>query len=112
MFQRSQLLAVRRRRRLDALVAHVVESCAPAVMELVAERIKGMTLCESRGYVRARAAREIRRQARMAFSSQPGIDASWEPLVVLRASEKVAPVVLRQLSAMRSRQSEPARRVA
>lgn len=112
MFQRSHLLAVRRRRMLDSLVAHVVESCAPAVIELVAERLRGMTLCEARGYVRARAGREIRRQTRMAFANQPGMNAGWEPLVVLRASEKVAPVVLRQLSAMQSRQAPDMRRVA
>jgi hypothetical protein len=112
MFQRPQLLAVRRRRVLDSLVAHVVESCVPAVIDLVSGRLKGMTLCEARGYVRARAGREIRRQARMAFSNQPGVDPSWESLVVLRASEKVAPVVLRQLSGMRNRESEVVRRVA
>jgi hypothetical protein len=105
MFQRSQLLAVRRRRRLDSLVAHVVESCVPAVIELVAERLKGMTLCEARGYVRARAGREIRRQTRVAFANQPAVHAGWQSLVVLRASEKVAPVVLRQISAMESRQA-------
>jgi hypothetical protein len=112
MFQRSQLLAVRRRRLLDSLVAHVVESCVRAVIELVAERLKGMTLCEARGYVRARAGREIRRQARMAFANQPGANAGWESLVVMRASEKVAPVVLRQISAMESRRFASDRRAA
>jgi hypothetical protein len=111
MFQRSQLLAVRRRRLLDSLVAHVVESCVPAVIELVAERLNGMTLCEARGYVRARAGREIRRQARMAFASQPCVNAGWQSLVILRASEKVGPAVLRQISATAGRQAA-ARRAA
>lgn len=109
MFHRSQLLAVRRRRMLDSLVAHVVESCVPAVVELVAQRLQGMTLCEARGYVRARASREIRRQTRIAFANHPNINAGWESLVVMRASEKVAPVVLRQISTIESRRASVSR---
>ncbi|HEX6963290.1 MAG TPA: hypothetical protein VF175_15590, partial [Lacipirellula sp.] len=75
-------------------------------------RISSMSVCEARGYIRARAAGEIRRQARLAFSQQPGVDAAWEPLVVLRATERVAPLALRQLSANRTRQAEPKRRAA
>lgn len=112
MFQRPHGLAARRRRTIDALVLRVAESSAVAVAQLVANRLAGMSVCEARGYIRARAGLEIRRQARLAFSSQSGMNSTWEPLVVLRASEKVAPVVLRQLSAARGGQAQGLRRAA
>jgi hypothetical protein len=112
MFHRSQILAARRRRALEALVMQVVELSAAAVCDLVADRLEGMSVCEARGYIRARAGREIRRQTRAAFTRQPGLNIGWELLVVLRASEKVGPVVLRQLSASRTQQREGIRRAA
>jgi hypothetical protein len=112
MMQRSQLLVVRRRRMLDGLVTRIVELSAPAVCALVADRLVGMTLCEARGYIRARSGREIRRQVRLAFSQQSGINAAWEPLVVLRAAEKVTPAVLRQLSAARGQHAQTSSRAA
>jgi hypothetical protein len=48
----------------------------------------------------------------LAFSQQPGIDPMWEPLVVMRATERVAPLALRQLCAARTRQADVANRRA
>lgn len=104
MFQRHFAIATRRRQALDALVRRIAESSVDAICQLVAGRVESMSVCEARGYVRARAAAEIRRQARAAFALQPGVDPAWEPLVVLRAVERAAPMALRQLAA-RGRQS-------
>ena len=113
MFERSFGVAARRRRTLDALVRHVAEASVEAICRLVEDRIQSMGPCEARGYVRARAAREIRQQTRLAFSQQPGIDASWELLVVVRSTERVVPLARRQLAAMRiSRQAATQRRAA
>jgi hypothetical protein len=105
MLQRHFAVAARRRRMLDALVLRIAESSVDAICQLVADRVQTMGLCEARGYVRARASAEIRRQAREAFAQQPGVDPAWEPLVVLRATERVAPLALRQLTSARSRQA-------
>ncbi len=111
MLQRHFAVAARRRRMLDALVGRIAETSVEAICQLVRERVESMSLCEARGYVRARAAGEIRRQARVAFSQQPGVDPAWEPLVILRATERVAPLALRQLSALR-REAVPTHRRA
>jgi hypothetical protein len=112
MLERHFAVAARRRRALDALVRRIAESSVEAICQLVAERIDSMSMCEARGYVRARAAGEIRRQTKLAFSHQPGVDPAWQPLVVLRATERVAPLALRRISANRTRQADPVKRYA
>jgi hypothetical protein len=113
MLERSFGVAARRRRTLDDLVRHVAEASVEAICRLVQERVETMGPCEARGYVRARAAREIRQQTRLAFSQQPGVDAGWELLVVVRATERVVPLAMRQLTAMRMHyESTPQRRAA
>lgn len=104
MLERQFAVAARRRRAIDTLVGRVAEASVEAVCQLVGDRISLMGVCEARGYVRARAGREVRRQARLAFSAQPGVNTAWEPLVVLRAAERVAPMALRQLAAGRMHQ--------
>jgi len=106
MLERHFAVAARRRRVLDALVRRIADASVEAICQLVGNRVESMSVCETRGYVRARAAGEIRKQTRLAFSEQPGVDAMWEPLVILRATERVASLALRQLSAGRSRQEE------
>jgi hypothetical protein len=112
MLERRFALAARRRRMLDALVRRIAESSVEAICQLVGDGINSMSICEARGYVRARAAGEIRRQARIAFTQQPGVDAAWEPLVILRATERVAPLAMRQISAGRTHQAESTRHAA
>jgi hypothetical protein len=106
MLDRRFAVAARRRRVLDALVRRIAESSIEAICQLIGNRTESMSVCEARGYVRARAALEIRRQARLAFSQQPGVDAAWEPLIVLRATERATPLALRQLSAERAAQRD------
>lgn len=101
MLERTFGVSARRRRTLDSLVRRVSEASVDAICRLVEERVAEMGPCEARGYVRARAAREIRQQTRLAFSQQPGVDASWELLVVVRSTERVVPMAMRQLAAMR-----------
>jgi len=112
MFDRPFGVAARRRQTLDALVRHVAEASVEAICRLVEDRIQTMGPCEARGYVRARAAREIRQQTRLAFSQQPGIDASWELLVVVRSTERVIPLAMRRLAAMRLDRQTAAQRQA
>lgn len=95
-----------RRRTLEMLVRYVAESSLEAVCRLVAQRVEAMTLCEARGYIRARAGREIRRQTRLAIASHPAADAAWELPVIVRATDRVAPLALRQIIGARVRQGE------
>jgi hypothetical protein len=114
MLDRRFAVAARRRRVLDALVRRIAESSVEAICQLIGDRTQSMSVCEARGYVRARAAAEIRRQARLAFSQQPGVDAAWESLVILKATERAAPLALRQLSMERAARKDaaPRRRAA
>ncbi|RIK80772.1 MAG: hypothetical protein DCC67_08875 [Planctomycetota bacterium] len=113
MLPRRFGIAARRRRVIDDLVRRVTESSVEPVCRLIAEQVQGMGICEARGYVRARAAAEIRRQARAAFASQPGLDRAWEPLVVMRATERVGSSALRRIASARTQQSDqPCRRAA
>ena len=66
---------------------------------LVAHPIVGMGPCEARGYIRGRAGREIRRQARLAVSRHIGVDAAAVAAIVARASDRVPSLVLRRLTA-------------
>jgi hypothetical protein len=96
-----------RRRMVESLARHVAEMSLEPICRLVADRVATMSLCEARGYIRARSAREIRRQARLALATQPAADAAWELPVVLRATERVAPLALRRLMGARTPQPLP-----
>jgi hypothetical protein len=91
--------AVLRRQAIDALARHVAEASVETVIPLVARRVSAMGPCEARGYIRARAGREIRRQARLALPHVDMAGPSWEAAVIARASDRVAPLVLRRLAA-------------
>ena len=86
-----------RRRLMDGVVRLVAEQSVAAVCRVVSSRISGMSMCEARGYIRARAGLEIRRQSRLALSRELGADADWENAVVARATERVVAQVMRQL---------------
>lgn len=104
----GQLLgAARTRRTIDGLVEHVANASLENASRLTADRTTGMSPWEARGYVRARAGREVRRQARMALESHPEL-ASAHEAIARRASDRVASLVLRRLSAAAS----PRNRVA
>jgi hypothetical protein len=82
---------------MDGVVRLVAEQSAAAVGRVVASRVQGMTLCEARGYIRARAGVEIRRQTRAALGREVNSDAAWENAVTARATERVVALVMRQL---------------
>jgi hypothetical protein len=86
-----------RRRLMDGVVRLVAEQSAAAVSRVVAGRIHGMSLCEARGYVRARAGVEVRRQTRTALCREVNSDAAWKNAVAARATERVVALVMRQL---------------
>jgi hypothetical protein len=99
-------------RALEALARQVAELSVEAISRLVIGQTGGMTPCEARGYVRARSAREIVRQTRLAISHLPGADASWESPVRQAATERVVPLVMRALrttKAAAARAAEPDR---
>jgi hypothetical protein len=98
-----------RRRTIDALVRQVAEASADVVVDIVADKLAGMGPCEARGYIRARAGREVRRRAWLAVRREAELSGAWEAIAV-RASDRVPPLVMRRLSAA-ARAAEP-RRVA
>ena len=92
----AELLGAGSSRRIDALSRQVADLSLESVCQLVVGQVEGMTFSEARGYVRARAVRLVRKQARMAISRQPGADQSWVEAVTRAATEQIVPLVLRQ----------------
>ncbi len=86
------------RHAIDIMVQQVAEGSVEAVERLVRRRVAGMGPSEARGYIRARAGREIRSRVRVAVASRPELVAVWESIAA-RASERIAPLVLRRLAA-------------
>src|SRR5882672_1468600 len=89
------------KRPQESLARQVAELSVEVIYRLVAGHTRGMTPCEARGYVRARSAREISRQTRMAVSRWPGADLAWESSLRLAATERVVPLVMRALTRMK-----------
>ena len=85
-------------RQADVFAVKIAEQSANQVLARVAGRTDCMTLCETRGYIRARAASEIRRQTRIAMSDRSA-DAGLTALVIRRSTERIVPLVLRRLAA-------------
>jgi hypothetical protein len=84
-----------RARKIEAIAMQVAETS----MEKIHLRIVGctaaMTTSETRGFIRARAGHEIRRQTRILLSRQQSAGSDWETRVIHLATEKVIPLVLR-----------------
>jgi len=95
------LYPARRQRCIDAIARHVAEQSIDVVAELVKDHIQAMSLCEARGYIRARATAELRCKARLALRKIPEADAGWENEVVAKAADRVAPLALRQCAAQK-----------
>jgi hypothetical protein len=85
-----------RRRLMDAMVRLVAERSLAAVSNLVDGRMDGMSLCETRGYIRARAGQVVRRQSRAVMQCENAARAAWENALVARATERVVALVVRQ----------------
>lgn len=95
----QQLFPDRRRERgVEALARQVADLSVEAVCRRIGGKIAGMSHYELRGYVRARAAAEITRQARAAIRRSPGADIGWEPAIVERATDRVVPMSVRHIA--------------
>lgn len=84
--------------RIEAIARQVAEQSTDEVSQLVGERVQGMCLAEARGYVQARAARTVLRNARVALSSEQGLSSSSLEEVVRLSVVQLVPRVLRQAS--------------
>ena len=107
----GHVLGVARSRRLaiEGIVEQVALASVDAAWQTSFDRVAGMSACEARGYIRARGGCEIRRQARLAVEPLPELASAWET-IALRASDRVASLVLRRLSAVTPRaRSAPGR---
>lgn len=107
-----QRLAVNASRDVDLLARQIAENSAPAVLHRVAGRTARMTLCETRGYIRARAAVEIRNRTRAALVRSSAATADQRAHVIRRATDRVVPLVLRQLAAAEASAVAPLQRAA
>ena len=74
-------------RRVDALSRQVADLSLESVCLLVGSRVESMTFSEARGYVRARAARIVRKQAWLAINRHPGGELAWIDAVARAATE-------------------------
>ncbi len=92
-------------RKIRSLAKMVAEQSVEGVCQRIAGHTTLMTTSETRGFIRARAARVIRRQARLLLSRQKDAQENWTRQTVCRATEQVIPLVLRQLSQSNSRAS-------
>jgi len=81
-------------RKIESLALQVAETSVAGVHLRVLGCLATMTTSEARGFIRARAGQEIRRQTRilLARQQQPGND--WEARIVRLATEKVIPLML------------------
>jgi len=80
----------------DSLVRQVADLSLESVCQLVSGHVEGMTFSEARGYVRARARRVVRKQARLVISPYPAAEQAWVDVIARRATEQLVPLVLRQ----------------
>jgi hypothetical protein len=89
----------------------VAEVSVETVTQMVGDRVAKMGPSEARGYIRGRAGRAIRRYTRLAVARHAVAEASWENAVAVRASDRVAPLVMRQLT-LAAQRAEATRRIA
>ncbi|MCG8448218.1 MAG: hypothetical protein MI725_01385 [Pirellulales bacterium] len=94
----AKLFGATSARKTDALVKQVVDASIAGVCQRVAQHIDAMSLFEARGYVRARAARVVRRQTRLAINHLPEDNSAWSETIVRAATERLLPVVLQRMS--------------
>lgn len=99
------------RRLIDAPARQIAELCLPEVVELVAGQTTEMTLCEVRGYIRARAARAVRRRVQICVAETTDLR-PHEAMLRRRAIDCLVPVVMRRLAAWESPAAAVLRRAA
>ena len=84
--------------KLETLIRQVVDASVHPVCQRVRKQIETMTLSEARGYIRARAARVVQRESRLALSRVPAADTAWTKRVEHTATERLVTVVLREMN--------------
>jgi len=82
-------------RKIEMFANQVAETSVEKIRLCIVGCTAAMTTSETRGYIRARAGHEIRRQTRIFLSRQRTTGSDWEARVVSLATEKVIPLVLR-----------------
>lgn len=92
----AQLLGAASSSRLDALSRQVADQSVEDVCSAVRGQVESMSFSEARGYVRARATRAVRKQARLAIGLQAGASETLLESVTRMAIERVVPQVLRK----------------
>ena len=92
----AQLLKAASGSKIDALSRQVAELSVEDVCRDVAGNIEGMSFSEARGYVRARAMRAVRKQARLAITRHPSAHCNWLDQVARSATERLIPQVLKE----------------
>ena len=88
-------------RLIDAPARQIADLCSAEVASLVADQTRQMTLCEIRGYIRARAARAVRRRVQICVADSVELR-PYEGLLRRRAIDCLVPVVMRRLAAWES----------
>ncbi|MEQ8836355.1 MAG: hypothetical protein RID07_06070, partial [Lacipirellulaceae bacterium] len=84
-------------KKIEQLSRQVAEQSVDFVCQLIANSTRGMTLCETRGYIRARAGAEIRKQTRLLLASEAASVTEHRSMIVEAATNRIVPQVLRQL---------------
>lgn len=93
----ANLLGISTSTKPDSLIKQVTEASIAGVCEDVAAEIDTMSLSEARGYIRARAARVVRKQTRLAISRQAKPHSICSHSVARAATERLIPTVLREM---------------
>jgi len=95
--QLIQMFGPSHMKEIESLARQVVDSSVEGVCQRVGQRMDNMTLSEARGYIRARAASTIRRHTRLILSQQKNANPAWAASIVRTSTERIIPLVLRQL---------------
>lgn len=93
----ARLLSAASTSQIDVLSRQVAEMCVEEVCQLVGGRIEFMTFSEARGYVRARAAQLVRKHAKLELQRLPGANPAQLNAVARAATERLVPMVIRQV---------------
>jgi hypothetical protein len=83
--------------RIISTARQIANQSRDDVWARVCELVFQMDLAEARGYVRARAAKIIRREVGVGAASISGIDANGRDLVARMATERVVQLVMAQV---------------
>jgi hypothetical protein len=110
MAMRGLVQRLRWRSRLNKLAAAIADRIFNCLGDQLRDRVGGMNTAEMRGYVRARAAAEIRREV-AAVTRRCGLPTTWQPRLRQLVNEALLGYTTDALAATR-RTTTPLRRAA